>query len=158
MKNHTPEQVARFRKIFDKAAESKKTPELEWESDWDAHLDADEMAAILHDTLKDEDPKGGGWQDHGIGAYEYQGARGVDVRIAYTIEDACCVVRVKGIGYVPPLASKTAMSYSGGGCDGDHGGRCGGSCGEWEAEIEWTAEYQELRGTDLYIWFEGEQL
>jgi hypothetical protein len=153
-----PARVKYLSNLVTHAAHQKKLPEIEWEKEWDEGLNGQAVLDILNDTLADEEIEGG-WTDVGIGAYEYWGFRGTDSRMAVEVSDIPrVIIRLKGRDHVVPLPDKKLkMSYSGGGCDGEHSGRCRGPCAEWDATIEWEVVHQELRGTDLYVVCEGEQ-
>lgn len=148
----------RWRQRVERAVGHKHTPEIEWEREWDQDLTPEATALILNDTLADEEIEGR-IEDVGIGAYEYWGFRGVDSRIAHTAEATTVVIRLKGVDHEVPLFDEPIkLNYSGGGCDGEHPGRCRACCAEWEVAFAWKAVFQELRGSDLYVVCEGEQV
>lgn len=157
MFDHVAHALTENKRAVERAATTLKgRSTIQWEREWDEGLDADAMGDLLWDTLKSGSPSGS-LMDHGIGAYEFWGARGYDSQYGYEIEDASTVICLKGIGHEVPLPEKIVIGYEGGGCDGEHGGRCRAYCHEWEVDVAWTGVYQELRGEDLYIVLDGTQ-
>lgn len=153
----TSKRLERWKERVERAVSWKHTPEIVWEREWDQDLTPQGMSDILNDTLADEEIEGR-IEDVGIGAYEYWGARGFDSRLAHTAEATTVVIRLKGVDHEVPLSEDPIkLSYSGGGCDGEHPGRCRACCAEWEVDFAWKAVYQELRGSDLYVVCEGDQ-
>lgn len=148
----------KYERAVERGLTSKHTTEIVWEPDLDADLERTGILSVVNDELADIEIDGG-WSDIGIGAYEFWGFRGHDSRMAVEVEDVPIVVlRLKGLDHVVPVPTKTlTLSYGGGGCDGEHPGRCRAACAEWEASIEWKVVHQELRGTDLYLVVEGAQ-
>lgn len=134
--------------LVEKAAASTRTDFIEWSDTW-----RDE----LEDVLADADVLGS-WEDHGIGSYEYWGAHGVHHDFGYTIEGALAVVKFKGVDFTLSFPNAIKTSHSGGGCDGEHRGRCRAACAEWEADVSWKSVYQKVVGGDLYVVFEGDQV
>ena len=149
--------IDRYQRDVERALTAKDTKEVVWEKEWDEGLDGSAVGDIVHDELCDAEVEGG-WTDVGIGAYEYWGARGYDSRMAVEVSDVpTVVVRLKGRDHVVPLPDKPIkVTYSGGGCDGEHPGRCRSACAEWDATVEWKVVHQELRGTDLYLVCKGD--
>jgi hypothetical protein len=99
-------------------------------------------------------------EDQGIGAYEYWGFKGRDVRMVAVAEPDPFVVRFPGLAVRPDLAGPwepMRVTYTRGGCDGEHSGRCRPCCAEIEVAVVWTESHREVRGDDVYVVFEGEQ-
>ena len=108
----------------------------------------------IADVLAKLDPDGG-WQDHGIGSYEFQGARGNDVQWAFAAEDI-------GPAWVCMLEApedvelwRVQVEYRGGGCDGEHRSSCKPCCTEWDVLVNWTPGSREMRDGTLWVEWNG---
>lgn len=124
--------------------------------DFVADLDYEDVASDLQNDLGGllADVLEGGWVDNGIGAYEYWGAKGVDVRWEFEISDQEYCVDLTSLGLVPATARGTFKS---GGCDGEHRGRCTRAC--WEIEVGFTATLSRIKWVNhrLLAWYTVEQ-
>jgi len=99
-------------------------------------------------------------EDHGIGSYEFWGFVGCDTRIVAVAEPDPFVVRFVGLAARPDLGASfppMRVSYTSGGCDGEHPGRCRPCCAEIEVAVIWKESHRETRGDDVFVVFEGEQ-
>lgn len=74
--------------------------------------------------------------DNGIGAYEFWGQRGVDHRWEPEIETGSVWVQFPANMAIIP--TKVKGTYEGGGCDGEHRGRCTRQCAEVTVEFAAT--------------------
>jgi len=113
---------------------------------------------IVHDALFSAEPNAH-LEDQGIGSYEYWGFKGCDTRIVAVAEPDPFVVQFVGLAGRPELGTFAPMrvSYTRGGCDGEHPGRCRPCCAEIEVAVKWTESHREVRGDDVFVVFEGEQ-
>jgi hypothetical protein len=88
----------------------------------------------LEDAIRDFVNENSRWEDVGIGSYEFWGARGNDVRWVRELEDDTMSIRINDYSD-DMLPYSVKVNVSGGGCDGEHGGRCNGNCAEWEMGV-----------------------
>lgn len=109
----------------------------------------------VQDALSDAEPNVR-MEDQGIGSYEYWGFKGRDVRMVAVAEPDPFVVRFVGLAARPDLAGPwepMRVTYTRGGCDGEHAGRCRPYCAEIEVAVVWTESHRETRGDDVYVVF-----
>jgi hypothetical protein len=140
-------KIIRLQKRVDRARNLKPDLKLE-EMPEDGTEMAAQIAAVLSHKIV----------DHGIGAYEYWGARGVDVRKEPEIQQTEVWVQVTGVDDYDMIPARGKTFYSGGGCDGEHRGSCGDACAEVEVDfsidlcdVAWTKE------CDLLLCYNVEQ-
>lgn len=120
-------------------------------------LDEDDLHDRLCDLLAEVDIEGG-WTDVGIGSYEYWGFRGYDSRLAVEIDAADTEIRVLEAPSDATLPETIKVTYSGGGCDGEHSGRCKPCCTPWEAEVAWHLSERQVRDGVLWVTYQPEQM
>ena len=92
--------------------------------------DADDLSDAIHDFVNDNS----GWEDQGIGSYEFWGARGNDTRWVYCLQNDSMKVCINDYSD-DTLPYNITVKASGGGCSGEHEGHCNKSCIEWEMEV-----------------------
>jgi hypothetical protein len=118
--------------------------------------DEDELHDRLSELLADVDVDGG-WVDNGIGPYEYWGDRGVHHDWGVELDIESIDVRILEAPSDAVMPEELRLSYSGGGCDGEHRGRCKPCCREWEVDVVWCPAARNVREGVLWITFEPEQ-
>lgn len=93
----------------------------------DGDVEGDELACQLEEYIDVR------VVDNGIGAYEYWGSKGVDHRWEPELDTMTVQVVFKNAECIPVMGKSTK---NGGGCDGEHSGRCCASCSEYEVEYQ----------------------
>ncbi len=125
-----------------------KIPTIEWTTDEDE----------LDDQIYDELAKwaNAGWSDQGFGRYEYWGATGYHTDWHVDAEDAYVDLTIKGAPQNVVLP-EIPVRHDGGGCDGEHNGRCKALCWEWELDLLWKPKIiKRLDNGTLEVVYEGE--
>jgi hypothetical protein len=137
------------KKAIDLEAASKKPTKIGYVSD------EYELHDRLHDLLSDADVDVY-WDNDGIGSYEYWGAVGYDHGTDYATVDGgrevIGLVEGPADAELPTIETTTG----GGGCDGEHRGRCRKACNEWSLDVRWVPGYREVRDGVLWVVYDAE--
>lgn len=139
-------------KLIDQAVRIKNVAEVE--IDWDDELLEDDLADLIADAIQDVAEITGRWVDEGIGPYEYGSISSVHHDWCIEIdEESHAVVAIPGAPADLALP-ELQTTESGGGCDGEHYGRCRRCCESWSIEVKWTPGHHEVRdGTLFAVYF-----
>jgi hypothetical protein len=126
------------------------------EVDWDEELLEEDLVELIADVISETAQLDVRWVDEGIGGYEYWGARGVDVNWCTEVdEDSHAIIAIPGAPANLPLPEVQTVE-SGGGCDGDHNGRCRACCQPWHVDITWKPDHHERHDGTLFVLYFAE--